>query len=242
VGLLSCFLAFLSSYERFYVFEHLFGPLVFDVLPPLFGLLGAYLLWPLTALVVAYMFFMTGWPIGLLGLTVWVFCIWRLWKAKKWRVYFDTGALLTLTTMVLVFIIALTSNSGGRSSPEASFIISDLRSMKVGALMYKSERNDDLSNLSESENHAALLAPYVDNPSKYTNPGTAYNFRVINGVGWVGYSLDRDKKIREVYEKLAGKAASVGLLKSPALDVPPASDDVTHRYTKDAKVVWMRAF
>jgi hypothetical protein len=249
VGLLSCFFAFPGNHARFYV------------LASLLGLLGAYLLWPLTILVVAYMFFMMGWLIWLLGIAIWVFCIWRLWKAKKWTVYFGIGAFLTLTA---VFFFMIFSIGESTIAAEVSTITTDLRGMKAASLMYKTDQNDDLSDLSESENHVAVLAPYMDNPGKYTDPRTAYSFRVMNGVGWVGYSLDRAEKSPAVYEKLEGRAATVGLLKSPtidvpsvsfmdsvtlglglkapALDVPPVSDDVTHRYTKDAKVVWIRAF
>lgn len=68
----------------------------------------------------------------------------------------------------------------------------------------------------------------------WTTPNTVYAFRVIDGAGWVGYSLDKAKETPDVCEKLAGWAASVGLLKSPSIDVPSVSDDVTHRYTRDA--------
>jgi hypothetical protein len=226
-GLLSCFFAFLSKSVHFYI------------LAPLFGLLGVFLLGPIPILLIMIYGLFTGdWLAGLFGIAVCAVCIWHLWKAEKWTGYFGMGVFSTLA--VIFFLMSI--STGGYPSAEASTIISDLRSMKAASRMYKSDQNNDMSNLSENENHVAVFAPYVDNPGKYTDPDTAYSFRVINGVGWVSYSLGKAKKTRDVYEKLEGKAASVGLLKSPALDVPPVSDDVTHRYTQDAKVVWMRAF
>jgi hypothetical protein len=187
------------------------------------------------------MLFMVEGLWGVSGIVLWTFCIWRLWKAKKWSLYFGIGTFLMLALFVAGNFL-LRSTSASQPPADASNIVLELRSMKAVALMYKTERNDDLSDLSESENHVAVFAPYVDNPSKYTNPNTVCSFRVINGVGWVGYSLDRAKKTRDTYEKLAGRAATTGLLKSPTIDVPPASDDVTHRYTEDANAVWIRAF
>jgi hypothetical protein len=70
----------------------------------------------------------------------------------------------------------------------------------------------------------------MDNPQRYTQDAR-YVFRVVNGVVWLG--CDLAKTSAETREKLQGKAVNAGLLGSSAIDAPPVSDDVTHRY--DAK-------
>jgi hypothetical protein len=57
-----------------------------------------------------------------------------------------------------------------------------------------------------------------------------------------GKAASIPKHEQVVCESLAGMAANAGLLKSPTIDIPPASNDVTHRYTQDAKAIWIRAF
>ncbi|MDR3231297.1 MAG: hypothetical protein LBT65_07645 [Synergistaceae bacterium] len=142
--------------------------------------------------------------------------------------------------MLVFLLVSLSGGHGNGMSTEVAYIISELRGMKAAARMYIDDRKGDLSNLSEGENYVAVLAPYGDDPDEYTTPNTVYAFRVIDGVGWVGYSLDKAKKTPDACEKLAGRAAraaNVGLLilKSPSIDV-------THLYTRDAKAVWIRAF
>ncbi|MDR3264937.1 MAG: hypothetical protein LBT15_02895 [Synergistaceae bacterium] len=206
----------------------------------LLALLGEFLLWPLTMLVFVCRLFMKGWKEGLPGIVVWTICVWNLCKTKVWSLYFGLGAFLILAFL----FILLPTDTDDSISLEPGIIISDLRSMKTAALMFRADRNGDLSNLSESENHIAALAPYITTPDKYTAPDAVYvySLRLINGTGWVGYSLNGAQKTRVVYEKLAGRAVAVGLLKSPAIDMPPDGDDATRRYTQDADAVWMRAF
>ena len=122
-----------------------------------------------------------------------------------------------LIVIVIIGILAsamMLSGGSATAAAEASNVISDLRSMKAAALMFFADSMDDIGSISTLQ--VTYLAPYMDNPDKFTTGGSPYRF-ANGGAGltnkwFVGYALDQAKKSPEVKKKLQGKARSTGLL------------------------------
>jgi hypothetical protein len=149
------------------------------------------------------------------------------------------GIIFCLVVVFLFWSFAMLSASHScYSTPaEAANIISELRNLKGAVMMYKRDNLDTFSNLLENENYLTLLLPYMDYPKKYSTE--TYAFRIVNGRGWVGYSLDR--KSNDLLEKLEGKAKSTGLFGSPSLEEPLASVNTDHFYKSSDGAVWLVA-
>ncbi|MDR3230471.1 MAG: hypothetical protein LBT65_03455 [Synergistaceae bacterium] len=129
----------------------------------------------------------------------------------------------------------LSSNEGDVIG-KVSTIISDLRTLKGGVLLYISDPSEDHSVMpAMNTNNLDLIVAYEDNPEKYTSK--EYSFYVTPGIGWVGY--DTGAKSKALGEKLAWRNSSIGLYGSPQLDTPPLSTDKSNLYTSEDRVVWM---
>ena len=130
-----------------------------------------------------------------------------------------------LIVIVIIGILAaamLLSSGSATAAAEASNIISDLRSMKAAALMLYADSMDEFNVTPPPTLDVSMLQRYVDNPKKY-GTGTLYTLSSTGNATdgykwWVGYTLSGATK--EVKEKLAGKAKSVGLLGDKDLTVP----------------------
>ena len=145
-----------------------------------------------------------------------------------------------LIVIVIIGILAaamLLSSGSATAAAEASNIVSDLRSMKAAALMFLADSMDAAGlTAAITASDVGLLVPYMDNPSKFTNG--AYNFEVVSTVGatswWVSYSLSVGNKTATVAEKLATRAASVGIYNT-------TQADTSVLFTKTDKTAYMIA-
>jgi hypothetical protein len=144
---------------------------------------------------------------------------------------------LCFVVVLLLWTLAAMSSHTCASAPsEAANIVSELRNLKAATMMYYADHIDTFSSLSGSENHLALLLPYTDKPEKEW--WNSFAFRVVNGIRWVGYKLDK-KSSQETSERLENRAKSTGLLGSPSIDEPPASTSAEHLYKKTDGAVWL---
>jgi hypothetical protein len=80
--------------------------------------------------------------------------------------------------------------------------------------------------------------PYTDNPERYSRTNNSFAFRIVDGVGWVGYNLGT-KPSDELSEKFEGRAKSIGLLGSLSIDEPPTSFGDGYHYKKNDGAVWI---
>ena len=132
---------------------------------------------------------------------------------------------ITLVELLIVIVIigilaSVIMLSGGyaTASAEASRIISDLRTLKAAALALYAESTDVvIANFApNSVGSLALLQVYLSNPDRFIAPDGPYEFfqTDVAGVGikwWVVYDLTRSSMVKEVSDKLASRADSVGL-------------------------------
>ena len=135
-----------------------------------------------------------------------------------------------LIVIVIIGILAaamLLSSGAATASAEASNIVSDLRNMKAGALMFYADSMDDIENGTLTTLNVTLLMPYVDNPSKYAGGnGNPYILtKDTDNKWWVGYDLTAGNKNSDVKSKLAGRAGTTGLLGSMSLGVKYSTGD-----------------
>jgi len=144
--------------------------------------------------------------------------------------------------LIVIVIIGITSSAMlfsrdfAAASAEASSIISDLRSMKAAALMFLTGSMDAAVLPGEIASAGVeLLLPYIDHPDKFA--GGAYDFQAVSTAGdtswWVSYSLAVGNTTPAVCEKLAARAASVGLYKT-------TDAALTNLFTKDDRIAFMK--
>ena len=114
----------------------------------------------------------------------------------------------------------------------ASSIVSDLRSMKVEALLFRADSLDEApywtalpEGVTSADAPGRYFAAYSDRPERYTVRDHPYRFEIIStdhGVlWWVGCDLSYE--FPAVREKLEGRAERVGLIN--ANGTPYTSED-----------------
>ncbi|MCL2010363.1 MAG: type II secretion system GspH family protein [Synergistaceae bacterium] len=128
---------------------------------------------------------------------------------------FSLIELLIAVLVICILAMAMMLAAGsGRSSADATVIVSNLRSLRSACVAFYLMERDNLGAAETSgENNIALLAPYMADPSIL---GGAYKFVIIDdGYGgakwWVGFNFDEGEKSDKVKEKLFGRARTLGL-------------------------------
>ena len=134
-----------------------------------------------------------------------------------------------LIVIVIIGILAaamLLSSGSATDSAEASNIISDLRSLKAGALMLYADSMDSVGTptLAASAFTVQNLSRYADNPNKFTTGPNANKYRTAvltsaqdavnlrTGTWLVGFQLSTNATDHAgIRGRLSGRAASVGL-------------------------------
>ena len=136
----------------------------------------------------------------------------------KVRKGFTLVELLIVIVIIGILAAAMMLSSGSATAAaEASNIISDLRSMKAAALMFYADSMDDIT--TGLTLTVGYLAPYMDNPDKFTTSGSPYRFSADSDNKWfVGFHLAT--KNDDVKKKLIGKARSTGLMDGMSLVNP----------------------
>nr|WP_315099676.1 hypothetical protein [uncultured Fretibacterium sp.] len=115
------------------------------------------------------------------------------------------------------------------ASATASGVVSDMRSLKAACLLLYADNVDEDLTSKINKDGVKLLHKYLDNPNKFPENGNPATFEVKNGEWWISYKVDDlDAMVRE---KLAGRAAAVGLFKDNSGSEP---------YEKSAASVFMR--
>jgi prepilin-type N-terminal cleavage/methylation domain-containing protein len=138
----------------------------------------------------------------------------------KMRKGFTLVELLIVIVIIGILAAAMMLSSGSATaSAEASNIVTDLRSLKAAALMLYADSMDDFNTGAITTGSIEYLKRYMDNPSKFnaiSGGSNPYKFVIDTGGNkwWVGYNLTDGRKTREVNEKLAGKAGSIGIYAS----------------------------
>jgi len=115
------------------------------------------------------------------------------------------------------------------ASATASGVVSDMRSLKAACIMLYAENVDEDLTSKINEEGVKLLHKYLDHPDKFPENGNPATLEVKNGEWWISYKVDDLDAI--VREKLAARAATVGLFKDNSGTVP---------YEKSAASVFMR--
>ena len=139
-------------------------------------------------------------------------------KARKG---FTLVELLIVIVIIGILAAAMMLSSGSATAAaEASNIISDLRSLKAASLMFYADSQDyfDTPGYTITIDN---LAPYMDNPGKFTG-STLYRFTRAtddNGKWMVGFTMTG--KNNDVKKKLEAKAGSTGLLAGNATNATP---------------------
>ena len=140
-----------------------------------------------------------------------------------------------LIVIVIIGILAssmMLSSGSATAAAEASNIVSDLRSMKAATLMFYIDSMDALPD----DLDLRYLTRYMDNPGKFTTDNGyifAQSGTTATGLNWwVGFDLGRAKKTREVGDKLAARAKSVGVYRD---------QNTTDEYTGGVGTAWMIA-
>ena len=115
------------------------------------------------------------------------------------------------------------------ASATASGVVSDMRSLKAACLLLYADNVDEDLTSKINEDGVKLLHKYLDDPNKFPENGNPATLEVKNGEWWISYKVDDlDAMVRE---KLAGRAAAVGLFKDNSGSEP---------YEKSAASVFMR--
>ena len=116
------------------------------------------------------------------------------------------------------------------TSAAASSVISDMRSLKAACIMLYADNVDEDLTSKINVDGVKLLHKYLEHPNKFPENGNPATLEVKNGEWWISYKVDDLDAI--VREKLAARAAAVGLFKDNSGTAP---------YEKSAASVFMRA-
>lgn len=147
-----------------------------------------------------------------------------------------------LLLLLMVLMVVVDRWQLGREAPisiEASNVITELRSMKAGVVMYLADGIDSPDKFPypvPRANNIGRIAVYMDRPEKYV--ADRYGFYVEENVLWVGGNLT-DMPF-EYRQRLQDRAEKTGLYGTSSLSIPPASDDKAGLYKKEDPAVWMR--
>jgi hypothetical protein len=110
-------------------------------------------------------------------------------------------------------------------------IVSELRNMKAAVKLFLEENLDTLDTNTQDTNtpEFKLLAPYFENPKRYTKKPGEYLFQKVDGKWWVGRNLALSEKFSEdlmsTSKKLNTMAGKV-LYGSTDINIPYNGEDV----------------
>jgi prepilin-type N-terminal cleavage/methylation domain-containing protein len=150
----------------------------------------------------------------------------------------------TLVELLIVIIIIgilagsmLLSQMGGQDSAEAMAILSDLRVMKSGAMLFVLESGDFAP--TPGVNYAALLGKYMDH-GRIINDPIRYAFFSVGDKWWVGVKLKGKNRVNEILESKAQSTYTMPLYGSNDILTPPPSLAPEYLYKQADSVVWTR--
>ena len=139
---------------------------------------------------------------------------------RKLRKGFTLVELLIVIVIIGILAAAMLLSSGSASdSAVAAKIISDLRNLKAADMMWQIDSGDEARDRTiQAGVILNNIYRYIDNPQNFTGAGTNLNAPVISGIymdhterGVWAFVCNLRGVTKGVREKLAGRAASVGL-------------------------------
>ncbi|MDR1378277.1 MAG: prepilin-type N-terminal cleavage/methylation domain-containing protein [Synergistaceae bacterium] len=145
-----------------------------------------------------------------------------------------------LIVIVIIGILAgsmLLAQASGESSAEAMAILSDLRVMKSGAMLFVMNSGDFFP--AASVNYAELLGKYMDH-GRIINDPIRYAFFFTGGKWWVGVRLKGKTRVNEIIEDKAQSTYTMALYGSDNILTPPPTFSSTYLYKRSNTVVWTR--
>jgi prepilin-type N-terminal cleavage/methylation domain-containing protein len=146
-----------------------------------------------------------------------------------------------LIVLIIIGILAgamLLAQQGGDSVAEAMGIISDLRVMKAGAIMFVIESGDLIP--VEGENYAERLGKYMDH-GRIVNDPVRYAFFIKDNTWWVGVQMKGKMRVNEIIEGKAASHYTMPLYGTDDILTPPPALTTNYLFKKDNSVVWTRA-
>jgi prepilin-type N-terminal cleavage/methylation domain-containing protein len=146
-----------------------------------------------------------------------------------------------LITIVIIGVLAgamLLAKQGDESVAESMAIISDLRIMKAGAIMFVIESGDFVPQA--EENYAEHLGKYMDHGRIINNP-VRYAFFMKDGRWWVGVQLKGKMRVNEIIEGKATSHYTMPLYGTNDILNPPPDVTTDYLFKKNNTVVWTRA-
>jgi|GEM_PF-2589211 len=111
-------------------------------------------------------------------------------------------------------------------------IIIDLRNMRTAAQVFRNNNQEKLDTIKPELKH---LAPYLENPDRFTKTSGEYLFLEANGEWWVGYNLAATDQYVEDRESVNERLLYMGgktIFASTDINIPYNGEDIIYMPTR----------